>query len=119
MRDCLIFGIRDVKARERMLRKSQLTLKKTNEICYALESTAAQMKEASKGDTVNSVSFHNKFGWHPCGNKGDKGDTDESTKAYGNCGQIHDLNNCFAHRKTCDNCGKRNHFTALCCSGKC
>ena len=73
------------------------------------------MKEVSKGDTINSVSFHNKFGRCPHGNKGD---TDESTKACGNCGQIHDPNNCFPRRKTCDNCGRRNHFTALCCSGK-
>ena len=76
------------------------------------------MKEVSEGDTVNSVSFRNKFGRRPRGNKGDKGDTDESTKACGNCGRIHDPNNCFARGKTCDNCGKRNHFAALCRSGK-
>ena len=118
--DRLIFGVRDAKVRERLLRESQLTLKKTDEICRASESTAAQMKEVSEGDTVNSVSFRNKFGRCPCGNKGDKGDTDESTKAYGNCGQIHDPNNCFACGKTCDNCGKHtgNHFSALCRSGK-
>ena len=69
------------KVRERLLRESQLTLKKTDEICRASESTAARMKEVSKGDTVNSVSFRNKFGRRPRGNKGDKGDTDESAKA--------------------------------------
>ena len=95
-----------------------LTLKKTDEVCCALESTAAQIKEFSEGHTVNSVSFRNKFGRRPRGNKGDKEDTDESTKACGNCGQIHDPNNCFACGKTCDNCGKRNHFAALCRSGK-
>ena len=44
LRDRLIFGIRDVKVRERLLRESQLTLKKTDEICRASESTAAQLK---------------------------------------------------------------------------
>ena len=74
------------------------------------------MKKVSEGDTFKSVSFHNKFGWCLCCNRGD---TDGSTKASGNCGLIRDPNNCFAHRKTCDNCGKRNHFAALCHSGKC
>ena len=45
MRDRLVFGIRDVKVRERLLRESQLTLKKTYEICLASDSTAAQLKE--------------------------------------------------------------------------
>ena len=116
LHDRLIFGIRDAKVRERLLRESQLTLKKTDEICRASESTAAQMKEVSEGDTVNSVSFRNKFGRRPRG--GNKGDTDESTKACGNCGRIHDPNNCFARGKTCNNCGRRNHFAALCRSGK-
>ena len=62
LRDRLIFGIRDAKVRERLLRESQLTLKKTDEICRASESTAAQLKEVSEGsDTVSVVSFRKKF----------------------------------------------------------
>ena len=78
--DRLIFGIHNAKERERLLRESLLTLKKTDEICRASESTAAQLKEVSEGDTENSASFRNKFGRRPRGNKGDKADTDESTK---------------------------------------
>ena len=51
LRDRLIFGIREVKVRERLLRESQLTLQKTDEICRASESTAQQLKEVSEGDT--------------------------------------------------------------------
>ena len=40
--DRLIFGICDANIRERLLWESQLTLKKTDEICRASESTAAQ-----------------------------------------------------------------------------
>ena len=76
------------------------------------------MKEVSEGDTVNSVSFCNKLGWRQHGNKGDKGDTNEPTKACGNCGWIHDPNNCFAHGKTCNNCGRHNDFAAICHRGK-
>lgn len=39
--DRLVFGIHDVKVRERLLRECQFTLKKTDEICLASESTAA------------------------------------------------------------------------------
>ena len=77
LRDRSIFDIHYAKVQERLLRESQLTLKKTDKICCASESTAAKVKEVSDGDTVNSVSFHNKFGRRPHGNKGDKGDTDE------------------------------------------
>ena len=115
LRDRLIFGIRDVKVRERLLRESQLTLKKTDEICRASESTAAQLKEVSEGsDMVSVVSFRKKF-QRP---RGKKGDTDDSTKECGNCGRIHEPNNCVARGKTCGNCGKLNHFAAVCRSGK-
>ena len=42
--DRLIFGIRDTKVRERLLRESGLTLVKKDEICRAAESMQAQMK---------------------------------------------------------------------------
>ena len=112
--DCLIFDIRDVKVQERFLRESQLTLKTTDEICRALESTAAQLKEVSEGDTVSAVNFHKKP-WRP---RGKKGDTGESTKECGNFGRIHKANNCFARGKLCGNCDRLNHFAAVCQSGK-
>ena len=42
LRDCLVFGIKEDKVRERLLRESQLTLAKTDEICRAAESMTAQ-----------------------------------------------------------------------------
>ena len=47
LRDRLIFGIKDDKVRERLLRESNLTLVKTDEICRAAESMSAQMKVSS------------------------------------------------------------------------
>ena len=44
LRDHLLFGIRDNKVRERLLRETKLTLNKTDEICRASESKLAQMK---------------------------------------------------------------------------
>ena len=48
LRDCLIFGIRDDKVRERLLREPNLTLAKTDQICRAAESMTVQMKEIAE-----------------------------------------------------------------------
>lgn len=47
------------KVRERLLRESNLTLQKTDEICWASKSTAAQMKEVGQTDSLNAVSCKN------------------------------------------------------------
>ena len=60
LRDRLVFGIQDNKVRERLLRGSKLTLEKTDEICRASESTAAQMKEVGSGETISAVNIANK-----------------------------------------------------------
>ena len=57
LKDCLVFGIWDAKARERLLRESKLTLVKTDEVCRAAESMLAQLKvmEDSSSATVSAV----------------------------------------------------------------
>ena len=86
LRDRLVFGIRNVKVRELLLRKSQLTLKKTDEICRASKSTAAQLKEVSEGDTVHSINFR-RIPRRTRDNQADN-KTDEATKECGNCGHV-------------------------------
>ena len=44
LRDRLVFGIRDTKTRERLLREPALTLKRTDAICHAAESTISRHK---------------------------------------------------------------------------
>ena len=48
-----MFGIRDSKAREQLLRESGLTLAKTDEICQAAESMVVQMKTI--GESANTT----------------------------------------------------------------
>ena len=57
LRDRLVFGIKDDKVRDRLLRESALTLSKTDEICRAAESMVAQMKVVSDTSetTINAV----------------------------------------------------------------
>ena len=61
LRDRLVFGIRDSKVRERLLRETKLTLQRTDEICRASESMQKQMKVVGeKSDVpVNAVSKGN------------------------------------------------------------
>ena len=58
LRDRLVFGTRDSKTRERLLRASDLTLKMTDEICRSAESMLAQIKvveDSGPNNAVNAV----------------------------------------------------------------
>ena len=112
LRDRLFFGIRDTKTRERLLRESELTLKKTDEICHAAESTVAQMRVVEDGNFGVVISAVN----DP---KKKKQDAGPLTKQCQSCGRRHDLRRrefCPAFGKTCNKCNKGNHFAAKCLS---
>ena len=116
LRDRLVFGIRDNKVRERLLRESGLSLKKTDEICRASESMQKQMKIVrDKLDLpVNAVS-KDKY-QKKTGKRVTKGN-----KECGNCGQRHDTSrreNCPAYMKECRQCGKLSHWARKCRSSK-
>ncbi len=59
LRDRIVFGYRDVKVRERMIRESNVDLKKALEFCRAAESTKNQMKimnnSAERNRDINAV----------------------------------------------------------------
>ena len=62
LRDRLIFGIHDTKVRERLLRETNLTLIKTDEICRAAESMTEQMRIVGQSnDATTSVHAVRKF----------------------------------------------------------
>ena len=90
-----------------------MTSKKTDEICRASESTAAQMKAVGQTDSVSAVGCNDTFGRQ-------RGTNTEQTpaKECGNCGRKHEPEKCRTRGKTCNECGKRNHFAAMCRSRK-
>ena len=49
-----MFGVKDNRARERLLREASLTLEKTDEVCHAAQSMLAQLKVVDDS-TVNAV----------------------------------------------------------------
>ena len=112
LRDRLVFGIRDVKARERLLRETKLTLEKTDEICRAAESMLAQLKvvEDSTSSSVNAVNSENT-------QQRTTAKEDGNTCECWNCGRKHGFQKrelCPAYGKTCNKCHKPNHFAAKC-----
>ena len=113
LRDRLVFGIRDAKTRERLLRESRLTLERTDEVCHAAESMTSQMKlvEDSHGVEVSAVT------------PGKEANLPQSTQEHRrirecwNCGRRHEFQRkelCPAYGKTCTKCRKLNHFAAKC-----
>ena len=116
LRDRLVFGIRDGKTRERLLREHALTLKRTDEICHAAESIVTQLKafEDSQGSNVSAVSQSAEANTSlplPTKNLPD----------CHNCGRKHEFQRrelCPAFRKICRKCQKPNHFAIRCRSQK-
>ena len=105
LRDRLVFGIRDAKVRERLLRESNLILQKTDEICRAAESTSQQLKLVEPQEmAIHSV----------------RKTTEEDrrkVKECWMCGRKHAFRtkeSCPAFGKTCNKCHKLNHFAVKC-----
>ena len=105
LRDRLVFGIRDAKVRERLLRETKLTLTKIDEICHAAESMMVQMKVVEDGHDAAAVSIH------------PDNPEQRRTRDCWNCGRKHEYHRkefCPAYGKTCNKCHKLNHFASKC-----
>ena len=115
LRDRLIFGIRDDKVRERLLREPNLTLAKTDQICRAAKSMTVQMKEIAEESVtvVHTVKEPAKTQKRNL----DKSKTASNTRECWNCGRKHEYYKrdlCPAYGKTCKRCHKLNHFASKC-----
>jgi len=122
LRDRLVFGVRDDKVRERLLRESNLTLSKTDEICRAAESMVSQMKIVSEASDTTVHSVKTPLKGRPsrqlAQNQYKRSDTQKlQQRECWNCGQVHDVSNretCPAYGKECRKCHKLNHFASKC-----
>lgn len=107
LQDKLALRIQNSKVRERLLHEKNLSLQKTDEICWA-HKTIEQMKVlggASAGDTdpgdVNAFSKKPKQGKKRRG-RFSRG-ADSQLKACVYCGHMHDV----SKRENCSACGKK------------
>ena len=125
LRDKLVFGIRDNKVRERLLREPRLTLAKTDEICRAAESLDTQMKTITdESSQVSTVKVHNYQKDRQESQRKQIGidkqtilPSKTNTPECWHCGQKHELRPrelCPAFGKLCSKCHKPNHFAVKC-----
>ena len=98
LRDKLVFGIRDSKVRERLLREKNLSLEKTDEICRSHETMVQQMRVVSDaGLSVADAGNVNAVSKKPKRGKRRRGRDSRNANTRGNgcefCGREHDLAN--------------------------
>ena len=118
VRDRIVFGIHDARVRERLLRESNLTLSKVDELCRAAESTSEHMKivggAVSSAEAINAVSASQEILF--TNRKDSTGGTGSTVECW-NCGRRHgrkQKENCPAYGKKCFKCGKLHHFASKC-----
>jgi len=122
VRDQIVIGLVDKKLKERLLRESDLTLKKAIEICQAAETAKTQMKTLQNEDKDATVVGAVKRGMEqrsrnskPSSMSANKPQDPQSNRqCCQNCGRIHEWRNCPAYGKVCHKCHKKNHFEKMC-----
>ena len=119
VRHRLIFGIRDEKLQERLLRENvdKLTLEKALAFCRATEISQEQLQEIRGKSTVVHYVSKQKFK-RPSGQASGTIPkfSDSNTRQFDcrNCGYHHGLNECPAYGKVCHKCRGQNHFAKKC-----
>ncbi|XP_061887621.1 uncharacterized protein K02A2.6-like isoform X2 [Entelurus aequoreus] len=113
VRDRIVCGTMDNALRERLLRETGLTLDKCVSMCRAAETTRAQAKELRRGETTVHAIHKEQWKNKMCTKQKDQKDKSMEFKC-GKCGGSHKPKYCPAYGKTCNNCGRSNHY-AKCC----
>ena len=117
-----MFGIRDSKVRERLLREKNLSLEKTDEICRSHETMVQQMRVVGDaGLSVADAGNGNAVSKKPKRGKRRHIHGSRNANMWGNscefCRREPDLakqENCPAFGRSCNMCGKKNHFANVC-----
>lgn len=117
IRDRLVLGVSDVSLRKKLLGDSKLTLTSAIDTCKAHEATNKQLKRIiTQNETEDEVL--NKTS--PVYSQGRTNSSYSKPKTCIYCGNLHQWKKslCPAFGKTCQNCGKLNHFSIVCKQGK-
>ncbi|UYV64370.1 K02A2.6-like [Cordylochernes scorpioides] len=116
IRDRFIIGMIDQEVKKKLLEDPQLTLPKAISVATIAESVCVQI--ASWEEKQAMIEKINKNTWEKNRSRVEKAKAGPSIANTKNeckwCGQQHTYGNCPAYRKTCNACGKLNHFAAVC-----
>ena len=127
IRDKVVFGVRDQRIKERLLREADLTLNKALNICRAAEISQQQIEVMGATQTqvpVHTMQARSKKGGRykkatssmPTQSSDDK--REYNTPACKYCGRSHAPRQCSAFGKVCRKCGGSNHFASVCLKGR-
>ncbi|KAK2159550.1 hypothetical protein LSH36_151g07073 [Paralvinella palmiformis] len=106
IRDRIVLGVNSEETREELLKIRNLDLTKYIDICRA-EQSAHSHRKALEPDTVHRVRTHHR----------ERRDREQMRKCkYCGTAHIFEKKSCPAYGKTCDKCGKPNHFMSQCMS---
>lgn len=120
IRDQLVFGIKDKKVRERLLRETELTLAGAVRICHTSELALQHAKTFSEGvrdadkDSAAAATVSNQTqkqkAWQT------KRQKDSETFTCKKCGTRQAPKQCPAYGKVCNKCKGQNHYAKQCFS---
>lgn len=115
IRDQVVVGTNDEKARADILKIDNPTLEKVVRICLAQETTKSQLKAFKNGATPTDSVHGVKETRHRVNAKKPPKQTPQQHNC-GYCGGNHEKTKqaCPAWKKTCNKCKRKNHFAAQC-----
>jgi len=114
IKDRLVGGILSDHVRGRLLRESDLTLRKAEDICRAAEATEAQLKlmNEEQSTLVNAIKHNQTKDKHSEAAAASRSETTTVNCRY--CGRIHQRRKCPAYGQVCNKCKKKKHFASVC-----
>ena len=116
LRDKIVFGVRDIAVKERLLRENGLSLKRALDLCRAAESSKQRIRVMTEADSSGNVDVHPvKIQNGRLHNKA--GETFSLDCGY--CGGRHIKGQCPDYGKKCSKCSGYNHFAAVSRGGGC
>ncbi|XP_071944705.1 uncharacterized protein [Antedon mediterranea] len=109
IRDRIVCGLLDNQLRERLLREDDLNLDKCMKICKASEASRNLGKElkADHQVAVDQLGMSNNY-------KHDRTKDRDKSKPCSRCTRSHEYGKCPAFGMSCNNCGRKNHFSRAC-----
>ena len=118
IRDQIVVGINDPKLRERLLRKTDLTLEKAIKLCRITEQSQEQSKIFISPTTQTGNIDAVKKEEPPVDAAKSKNEDSRRIMKCKFCAASHDRGNCPAHGATCHKCNGRNYYARCCFKSK-
>lgn len=119
IRDQIVFGIKDIKIRERLLREADLTLASAVKVCHASELAIQHAKTFSRSprETDTESTAVAAVNTRQAGRTYKKEQKEsKDTFLCKRCGTKHGRKQCPAYGKICKKCNGQNHFAKQCFS---